>query len=382
MAIRSNIIRAPKRRFYLYDNSAFKIQYFDTDNLYPNRQKLFLLGSGTALGCVETKAKFIRGKGFENPKIDKKKVNLKGEKFISIKRNVAHSYAANRGFCLHFNYNLLGEISEIRFIPWEFARIGIADSFGNVSKISVWDNWERNSNRKNTLLKPVEYDVFNPSPEVVLSQVEEAGGIDRYKGQILYFTEEGNNKYVTSSFDSVLDHLRVEASVGAFNANSAENNFTPSQIIGLPEQETEEAQNAVKKDIQAFQGTDNANSILVLWGVDDETKPFFQKVDQQNFDGRLKHTSEEARVSIMAKFGQTSALKGVPQPGKLGNSSEIENSFELYNTLTDEERQDFRGIWELINPYLSPSIRLSENNDFSIIPLSFRPSQNGINTNI
>lgn len=374
MAIKGHIIHPPKRRIVTYDTGIYNVQYFDRDNLYPDRMELHLAGSGTASGCVNVKSKFLRGAGFVDERLDKVKVNARGELFINIKRRITRSISANRGFCLHFNYNAAYEIAEIRFIPWKQARLNPADSSGLASKALIWEDWDLNNYRLHRPAAPQVVDLFNPEPEVVAAQVELAGGINNYKGQVLYWTEEGENQYILSAIDPVIDHVRAEAGVGGYNANSAENNFTPSHFVGLPHQETKEDETRLLNQFRDFQGTDNANSLFVVFGVDEDTKPVISKFEHQNFDGRLRLTGETAKHAIMEYFGQTPALRGTPVPGKLGNSSEIENSFELYNEFTREERADFSSIIERIDRYTAPNIKLSLKGNYEIIPLSFGSS--------
>lgn len=124
--------------------------------------------------------------------------------------------------------------------------------------------------------------------------------------------------------------------------------------------------------IREFQGTKNANSILALFGIVEGFEPIFKKFDQQNFDGRLKITGETAKMAIMELYNQTPALRGVAVPGKLGSADEIENAFELYNTHTEEERSDFSEIIRRLDQHASPNIRLTESDNYNIIPLTFQ----------
>jgi hypothetical protein len=374
--IQPHIIQPPKRRIRSLDTgggiqTAYSIQYFDQDNLYPDRMELHLNGSGTAKSCVNVKAKFIRGAGFEDDRLDKVTVNAQGERFVHIKRQITRSLAANRGFALHFCYNLAYEIAEIRFIPFKHVRLSPPDSSGLSNKAYVWEDWDLSNYRLHRQSSPQQIDVFNPYPEVVASQIEVAGGIESYKGQVLYYTEEGENRYVLSQIDPVIDHVRAEAAVGRYNANSAENNFTPSHFVGLPHQETKEGERRLLNQFRDFQGTDNANSLFVIFGVDEDTKPVIEPLEHQNFDGKLKLTGDTAKHSIMEYFGQTPALRGTPVPGKLGSSDEIANSFELYNEFTREERQDLEELLSRIDSYTAPNIKLSLEGNYSIIPLSF-----------
>ena len=55
---------------------------------------------------------------------------------------------------------------------------------------------------------------FNPDPDIVLEQIENAGGIDSYKGQILWQSLDGQFIYPTASYDSAITEISTDEGLG------------------------------------------------------------------------------------------------------------------------------------------------------------------------
>ena len=53
-------------------------------------------------------------------------------------------------------------------------------------------------------------DVFNPIKEVIAAQIEAAGGIEFYKGQILWISGAGRNTYPVPKADRVSTELSTD----------------------------------------------------------------------------------------------------------------------------------------------------------------------------
>ena len=106
----------------LYVNIAFpsdRIIPYDRDNLYPNKIKTIAQRSGTTLGAIEKFAEFMAGNGFLQ---NKQVINRENQNLWDLTRFITYQKAMFNGFALHFNYNLLGQITEINPINFEFVR--------------------------------------------------------------------------------------------------------------------------------------------------------------------------------------------------------------------------------------------------------------------
>lgn len=188
-------VKIPKIRIPVADVTNLDIQSYGKGNNYPQMILQLLGASSNAKSCVGRYAKFIRGAGFKDSLFYKSIVNMKGQTCDTLLRLCSDDLAKFGGFALHINYNLLCEITSVEHIPFEDCRLGIEDDAGYIAEIAIHPDWICSKGRKK-IKKPskstIAYtDVFNPNPDVVLSQIVEAGGIEAYKGQTLYVSKDG-----------------------------------------------------------------------------------------------------------------------------------------------------------------------------------------------
>lgn len=73
--------------------------------------------------------------------------------------------------------------------------------------------------------------VFNPDPDIVLEQIENAGGIDSYKGQILWQSLDGKFIYPTASYDSAITEISTDEGLGNVKMRNVRNNFLVSCML-------------------------------------------------------------------------------------------------------------------------------------------------------
>lgn len=52
--------------------------------------------------------------------------------------------------------------------------------------------------------------MFNPRKNVVLSQIDKAGGLEYYKGQVLWVSMAGSNTYPLAIYDSVITEMSTD----------------------------------------------------------------------------------------------------------------------------------------------------------------------------
>lgn len=73
--------------------------------------------------------------------------------------------------------------------------------------------------------------VFNPDPDIVLEQIENSGGIDSYKGQILWQSLDGQFIYPTASYDSAITEISTDEGLGNVKMRNVRNNFLVSCML-------------------------------------------------------------------------------------------------------------------------------------------------------
>lgn len=370
-------ITLPKSQKRIHVGSSKKIEgllNYDTDNLYPQRMYQYSSASGTTVNCIKTYKSFIIGKGFKDGIFYKSKVNSKGETVDQILYKVACDLSQNQGYAIHVNYNAAGQRTSAKVIPFDWCRIGDWSDWRYNGKILVYYDWGKC--REKTINEDIirVYDSYNPDPEVVKMQMANAGGPEKWSGQILYSTVDGRNVYPLSKFDSVIEDVYSDAGIKNFRLKAATTSFLANIVIRYPyafesEDERDEASSAWSK----FQGTDNANRVIILedpnMGQEGKGGIKIEQLEAKPNTELFSKTNQEVKNSIIESFSMPPILAGVQIPGKLGTSQEMKDAYEIYNAFTISERmmveQDFKDIFE------GWFYKINHSSDYSIIPASF-----------
>ena len=140
------------------------------------------------------------------------------------------------GLAIHVNYNILGQIVEMNHVPFENCRLQEEDDNGYVAKIAVHADWSGKKTRNGKVVKVDRntvdmIDVFNPIKEVIAAQIEAAGGIEFYKGQILWISGAGRNTYPVPKADRVSTELSTDEGLANVKYRNVRCNFLPAAMV-------------------------------------------------------------------------------------------------------------------------------------------------------
>ena len=181
------------QRVYKKEYRGLEIVNYGIQNAYPQEADYAISGCSIADSCCDVLSEFTRGNGFADESLNLTVVNSDGQTLFDILKMVSKDYSRFNGYALHFNYNLLGEIVSIHHVPFTYCRLGLPDPETLRSNtIRVWDNWANESIKQNNsqaLIKT--YCRYNPTS--VLDEIKACGGIGKYNGQILYWTNENDD---------------------------------------------------------------------------------------------------------------------------------------------------------------------------------------------
>lgn len=360
------------------------IQSYGDDNLYPHVLRNIIAASSTGTECANRLADFIEGNGFREVKFSEYVVNRRGDTADDIHTLVCKDVADCKGLALHVNYNVFGEICELNFVPFENCRLLEEDDYGYVSKIAVHPDWTGKKTRKGKPIrvekKNVDFiDVFNPQKEVVLAQIEAAGGLEYYKGQIMWLSMDGKFVYPTGMADSVLTEMSTDEGLSNVKYRNVRCNFLPAGMmitkkgvnITGEENDGEKSNNedtGFSDTLVQLQGDANATKILEVTLNTDEEKPEFIPLKSNNYDKEFTVTDASTVERIYSAYGQEPWY--CIRIGKVGFSGDIlEDAFEYYNSIVSKQQRMierafqkiFEGWFETANP----------SNDFSIQPLKY-----------
>lgn len=380
-------IKQAEKRIQTPFNSSLSIQYYGQNNLYPQDIVKIVSCSETASTCMDRYISFIYGNGFQNVSFSQRVLNSKRETADDILQLVSYDVANYRGFALQVNYNLLGEIVELFHVPFENCRLTEQDDDGYVGKIAVHPDWtgqlRRNGKPVRVTKENIDYiDIFNPDKDIVLEQIELAGGIQDYKGQILWISESGTQTYPKPVHDSVVTQMSTEEGLANVSNRNVRSNFLPAcvlvfkkgQEVKTKEEKEKEAakEGSLRNALNNLQGDLNTANVGALFVNQDEEIP--KKIDLrgENYDKDFTVTTETTESKIYAAFNQEIWCR--LKKGSIGFSSQMmRDAYEYYSTTTNKERlmiernfsKIFRHWDEVINPQFN----------FSLQPLKFISSE-------
>lgn len=371
--------KKPRPRVEVGYLSRFKLQSYGNDNLYPQHLQAITRASGTAELCLNRYAKFIEGYGFANEAISDVVVNHVGTTADELLHDIAQDVARFGGFALHVNYNVLCQVTEINFVPFENCRLEEEDDAGTVARILVHPDWTGKKTRNGHVIRVDEsnidrIDVFNPNPEVVAAQVIKAGGIDNYKGQILWVSLDGRFQYPTPIYDSVVTDISTDEGLGNIKYRNVRNNFLVSCMLlarkGVPKIDEKgnkiEEQLISDEDLLAFQGDENTSKILYVELENEEDKPEVVQFPTRNYDKEFSVTDASVVERIYAQFHQE--LFYSIRIGKLGFSGDVmRDAYQYYAGEVTNEQRFIERAFERICAHVAEPLT----SDFSIKPLKY-----------
>ena len=364
---------------------ALDIQTYGDDNLYPQTLRDIISASSTGSECSDRFADFIEGNGFNNELFSGYVVNRKGQTADDIHALVCKDVSLYNGMALHVNYNVYGEIVELHHIPFENCRLLEEDDNGYVAKIAVHPDWTGKKTHKGKAIRVtkenIDYiDVFNPVKEVVLAQIESAGGIEYYKGQVLWVSMAGNNIYPVGKGDRVVTEMSTDEGLANVKYRNVRNNFLPSGMVITKkgthttfDENGKEVEDASGNDsfsdmLVQLQGDTNSNKLLDVTLESDEEKPEFVPIVTQNYDKEFTVTDASVVERIYSAYGQEPWY--CIRIGKVGFSGDIlEDAFEYYNSIVSKQQRLIERAFERLFRYWYEVANPS--NDYSVQPLKY-----------
>lgn len=374
------IKKAPQRIDVSY-LATLGIKAYGRNNLYPQQAKAILDSSSTGAQCADRYARFIEGQGLVNAIIYELEVNHYGETTDDILTAVAQDLANYGGFALHVNYDLNCKICEVQNVPFESCRLQEDDDSGYIAHIVTHPDWMGRTTRNGKILRVskdtiTSYDRFNPDPNIVRAQINACGGIDHYKGQILWVSTAGRDRYPLPKYDRVLTDLSTDEGLSNIKFRNARCNFLSSAfVISKTSQamnEDEAARQAVEargfaEDLAQFQGDETSNVLISLTVANDEEKPEIVEFPTKNFDKDFEVTDKSVVERIYSAFEQEPFL--CIRSGKLGFSgTTIHDCYSYYSSLVSKEQRLIeRAFSKIFDNWFEPLA----NYDCSIEPLTY-----------
>lgn len=346
------------------------VLFYDVDNLYPNKVKNIAERSQATKSAAKTYSDFLVGEGFIN--YNDIIINSDKQTLWDLLRHTSNEKGIFKGFALHLNYNQFGEIVEINEISFECLRWK-----RDFTKLVWAPDWEKYS-----IADVIEYDLFNPDDAV--NQINEVG-LDKYKGQVLYYIPRKKDYYTTCKFDSVLEFSQYEYESAVYSLSNIQNDFAFSSLVKMPFSADSAKENEeTKYRLQQGKGSANAgNSLLMRLPASPENAEILkakliEPLSRNNIDGLFEKQNRRAELKIYAAYQQPPILNCVLPDGGMFNQQNFKDAFEYYNSLLENERKDLERIW---NNVLSYSIFIPDGQILEITPKAILHNDENIEQN-
>lgn len=364
-----------------YNDRGLGVQNYGENNDYPQRTIEIVNASGTGKSSVNIYAKFIAGRGFVDENFLEKIINKQNQTLGYLLEQVSKDYAIFGGFALHVNYNANFQVVQVHHVPLEQVRFSAVNpDTGFFDKLAIHPDWGRRCLALRRWKKSdiTFIDFFSPNKEEITQQVEKAGGWANYKGQVLYYSNEGDKVYPLPIFDCILTDMSTEEGVSNVSYRNARYNFLTAGMLISYYNNNRSAVNRGDDDslypdkseinniIKEFQGDSKAGRILSIELEEGESKPEFVPFKGENYDKEFTSTLAACQTNIGKAFNQPPILRSENVGANFGADLML-NAYNFYNSTTQSERI----ILERVFMSIFSNWKEPMSNNYSIAPLTY-----------
>lgn len=357
-----------------YNHRLYGIQGWGERNDFPQRVAEIVEGSVTGNACVETYGKFISGRGFAEESFYTTTINETGATIDDLLREVAKDKAMFGGFAIHVNYNALGEVVSASHVPFEWVRFEALNDQHEWNRVALHPDWGGRCRNLFSFNKDdVEfYNRFNPEPSVIADEVELAGGWENYKGQILIVSNNGPKTYPTPIFKAALVDMNIEQGLSVITLRNTRSNFLPAGMLIDKDNaaNSEEQFEEKRRELAAFQGDENAALMMYMNASDGDQVPEFVPFKANNYDKDFENAESKTPQIIGRAFTQPPILRAEDVGSNFGADA-MRNAYDFYNSITETERQEVSGAFQLIFSHWHDS-NINPEGNYEILPKEYQ----------
>ena len=194
---------------------------------------------------------------------------------------------------------------------------GKRDEVGEVDCYYYSENW---SNIKQ--YPPRKIEAYNPNGEGLR--------------QLLFIKRDDNNMdyYSLPTYYSALRWIKADGLMAEYNLAAINNGFSPSIVFKFYKKPSPEERRMNSEAIKAQHGgAKNAGKAIILYSDGKDLAPDIDTLDATNIDARLLQVADQIVQQIITAHRAHPQLLGIQTPGKLGYSSELLQSWEIFDAM-------------------------------------------------
>lgn len=301
-------------------------------NNYPNLMLDLYNQSPTHRACINFAVQSIVGNGvdYESMQIDGSQIvpnyQMSWDELI---RDLALDYILYGSYAIQIIRNKDGKTFSYWHMPLDKVRWSEFDEDGQITKYWISNDWTALGQNP-----PFEIDAFDMREDSTIESGKPYLYVYRQYTPTMQYYTQGHYQAGIKSIQSEIEYVN-------FDLRTTVNNFIPSGMLVLNEVETDEERQGIVNNItKMFQGSENANSLMITFRNNvDENKPEFIPFTSSNSNVNVYADANTRTVSRILAAHQipNASLVGMPDVGNSGFASEadkLETAYQLYNKLT------------------------------------------------
>lgn len=303
-----------------------------SNNNYPNLLLDLYNQSPTHHSAVNFAVQSILGNG-----VDYDAMKMNGDEVVpnyaqdwnEVIKALALDYILYGSYAIQVIMNNDGKTYSFWHTPLDKVRWSEYDEDGQIPSYWICQDWTATGK-----YPPFQIEALDMKEEKILEKGKPYLYVYRtYSPTMTYYTQP--------HYAAAIKAIQAEIEYCNYDLKNIVNGFTPAGMITMPEVETDEERNAIINNItKMFQGSDNANSVMISFrnSIEDKAVEF------------TPFTASQGNVNIYAEANQrvinrilsahqipNASLIGMPDVGNTGFASEaqkLETAYQLYNKLT------------------------------------------------
>lgn len=341
-------------------------------NNYPNILLDLYNQSPTHRSAINFAVQSILGNG-----VDFEQMNLNGDEVVpnyaqtwdEVIKSLAMDYILYGSYAIQVIMNKDGKTYSFWHIPLDKVRWSEYDEDGQITSYWICQDWTATGQ-----YPPIQIDALDMREDFKIEKGKPYLYVYRtYSPTMVYYTQP--------HYAAAIKAIQAEIEYCNYDLKNIVNGFTPSGVLTLPEVETDEERQAIINNVtRMFQGSDNANSVMITFRSNIEDKgveytPFTASQGNVNVYGEA---NQRVINRILASHQiPNAALIGMPDIGNSGFASEadkLEVSYQLYNKLTGNYNR--MAVIRTLNQMLKMN---GIDTEIIMKPLSFNDFENDAN---
>jgi hypothetical protein len=255
-------------------------------------------------------------------------------------------------------YDNGGKISEIYHLPFQNVR---KTKEGNFAYSEDWAN-------KYSRVKPVIYAPFDPEAEGRTVQVFE---YNEYRPDTYQYPLPG---YLGS-----INYIETDIRISQYHLSAISNGMFPSKLIQFFNGEpNEEGKKKLENHWNAkFSGSENAGKVLLMFNTDPTKAVQISDLSATDLDKQFTILNETVQQEVFSGHGITTpSLFGIMTAGKLGESTQLKEGFEIFkNTYVDGKQISFEESLNFITSFMGVKGKYKLK---PLDPIGFQLSETGL----